>query len=158
MILSELKKALDKKFGESWHELENETISLTLGAVFDEKTLLKIIMLKSIESHPDYFYLDADYFLRFVEVANGNIPDAHHHDIPTCLELVYALTELERLIDVEKSPMLSNVTRYIINNEGHGEAYHEILAKYSGVPFTKNEKTKAALMYIQGMDKTKGEG
>lgn len=159
MILSELKKALDKKFGDEWYTYEIETLSFELGALFDEKTVQKITVLMLAHTDPDILINDADYFLRFIEVANGHVVDAHYHDIPSSLEILYALQELKRILDeVPATPMLRNVTGYVINNEGHGEAFHPLLAEYSGKSLVKNEKTSAGNSYIIEMDKTKGEG
>lgn len=159
MILSELDKALTVKFGADWYEYETETLSIELGALFDEKTVQKITVLKVIHTDPELILNDADYFLRFVEVSNGHIVDAHYHDVPTSLELLYAIKELQRLLgEVPKTDMLSNVTRYVLNNEGHGEAYHKILADYSGTPLVSNSKSEAGDLYISAMDKSKGEG
>ena len=155
MILSKLDAVLTKKLGADWNSLEIETISLEAGIVFDTLSLVKIAVIKSLKDHPDIILLDADYFLRFVEIANGNVPDPHHHDIPTSLELVWALHELRTILgsnSVEINACLSNVTRYVLNNEGHGEAYCKLLSMYSGYPLVRNAKTAAADEYISHME------
>ena len=154
MMMSKLNTLLSRKLGEGWHELEIETISLELGALFDKLSVLKLIMLKTLMAHPENVLTDADYFLRFVEVANQEIPDPHHHDIPTSLELAWALSELVKILGsdkVRKNNMLSNVIRYVINNEGHGETYHRVLSVYSGEELITNEKTKACDEYLDHM-------
>lgn len=160
MILSKLDDILDKKLGADWHEWEMETLSLEIGAMFDQKSIVQIVILKALQQHPDIILHDADYFMRFIEVANGNVPDPHHHDIPTSLELIFAYQELWHILGRENVPVnncLSNVTRYVLNNEGHGEAYHSCLSVYSGLPLVTNDKTKAGDSYIESMRKDSGE-
>lgn len=155
MILSRLDAMLDKKLGDDWHLLEMETLSLIIGAQFDEITIIKIVMLKALQEHPHTILNDADYFLRFVEVANGNVADPHHHDIPSSLELVWAFHELWKILGKDQVPTnncLSNVTRYILNDEGHGEAYCPCLSLYSGRPLVTNEKSKASTEYVKYME------
>ena len=152
MNLSKLDDILDKKLGDDWHLWEIETISMEIGAVLDELSFLKVLILKGLQEHPDITLNDADYFLRFIEIANGEVPDPHYHDIPSSLELLFALSELEHILGtVEKTNCLSNVTRYVLNNEGHGQAYHPLLSKYSGEPLVTNEKTKAGEEYLAHM-------
>lgn len=154
MNLSKLNAILTKKLGNDWHSLEIETLSLEIGALFDDITVVKMAVLKSIMDHPDIILNDAEYFLRFIEVANHNVPDPHHHDIPTSLELIWAIQELWSILgrdNVKVNGCLSNVTRYVLNNEGHGEAYHKCLSVYSGYPLVTNGKTKAGDDYISSM-------
>lgn len=153
MLLSKLDDMLDAKLGADWHEWEMETLSLEIGAQFDELTVVKIVILKALQEHPDIVLHDVDYWLRFVEVANGNVPDPHHHDIPTSLEQDFALREAEHILGdrMQKTGMLKNVTRYIINNEGHGKAYSPILAKYCQSEQVQVETTKAYEMYASDM-------
>lgn len=156
MNLSKLNELLNKKLGNEWHLLEIETLSMMIGAKFDDITFVKAILLKTLQLHPATIITDADYFLRFVEIANGNVPDPHHHDIPSSLELIFAMQELFKILgedNVDKTNCLSNVIRYVINDEGHGEAYHGCLSKYSGKPLVTNDKTKAADEYIDCMYK-----
>lgn len=158
MILSKLDAILDRKLSPEWHNWEVETLSMELGAVLDDYTLVKVMILKSLQEHPDIILHDADYLLRFIEIANGNVPDPHHHDIPGSLELIFAIKELQTILGESNVPVnncLATVTRYVVNNEGHGEAYHPILSKYSGYPLVTNEKTKAGDEYIKAM--TNGE-
>lgn len=157
MLLSKLDDMLDIKLGDNWHEWEMETLSLEIGAQFDELTVIKIVILKALQEHPDIILNDADYWMRFVEVANGNIPDPHHHDIPTSLEQDFALREAEHILGDRMKPtyMLKNVTNYVINNEGHGKAYSPILAKYCGKSYVNTETTKAYEIYASDL---KGEG
>lgn len=154
MILSKLSKTLDLKLGVEWSDWEVETLSLEIGAKLDELTFVKVLIIKSLRTHPETILQDADYLLRFIEIANGNVPDPHHHDIPTSLELVWALQELWAILgesNVKVNACLSNVTRYVLNNEGHGEAYHKCLSVYSGYPMVTDDKTKAGDQYIKEM-------
>lgn len=154
MNLSKLDATLDKKLGPDWHTWEAETLSLEIGAKLDDLTFSQVIMLKSLQEHPDVILNDAEYFLRFVEVANGNVVDPHHHDIPTSLELAFAFQELWKILgreQVKPNNCLSNVTRYVLNNEGHGQAYHSCLSIYSGRPLVTNEKSRAGDEYIAHM-------
>lgn len=160
MNLSKLDALLDKKLGVEWHTWEIETLSLELGAILDAFTFVKLIVLKRLQEDPTLVLNDADYFLRFVEIANNNVPDPHHHDIPSTLEVIYALKELQRIMatvpgygPVPRTGCLSNVTRYVMNDEGHGEAYHPLLSEYSGKPLVINDKTKAGDEYIACMDR-----
>lgn len=156
MHLSKLKTLLDKRFGKDWYNWEVETLSLEIGAMLDDITYIKMLVLKAIESHPDTITNDADYFLRFVEIANGNAPDPHHHDIPTSLELAFALTELQEIIgEVKPTDCIKEVSRYVLDHEGHGEAYDPILAKFSGRALVTNEKSKASAEYIKHMKEGK---
>ena len=154
MNLSRLDAMLDRKLGPDWHNWEVETLSMEIGALFDDITFVKILILKSLQEHPDIILNDAEYLLRFVEIANGNVPDPHHHDIPTSLELIFAFHELWAILgkdNVEVNACLANMARYIINEEGHGEAYHSCLSMYSGYPLVTNDKTKAGDKYIAEM-------
>lgn len=156
MNLSRLDDLLDKKLGDDWHNWELETLSFELGAQFDEVSLVKIMILKSLQENPAIILNDADYFLRFIEIANGNVPDPHHHDIPTSLELIFAIQELWYILGKDNVPVnicLSTVTRYILNDEGHGEAYYPCLSIYSGYPLVTNGKTEAGDEYIKCMKK-----
>lgn len=151
MNLMKLEKLLTQKFGWDWCHLELETLSLEMGAMFDELARAQIAVLQAIHLHHEVILNDADYFLRFIEVANKNAPDPHHHDIPTTLELDYALRTLEdicefRKLKLEKTPMLKYVVQYVINNEGHGKAASEHLARYLG---TRPVKTEFAHAYEQ---------
>lgn len=155
MILSKLDAILDKKLGDDWHEWEMETISLEIGARFDDLSLVKITVLKALQEHPFLILNDAEYFMRFIEIANGNVPDPHHHDIPTSLELLWALHEATKILPEKEMVVngcLSHMTRYVLNEEGHGEAYHPLLSKYSGYPLVTNDKTKAGNEYIKHME------
>lgn len=149
MILSKLDNILGQKLGADWHELELETISLEIGIKLDPLTIIKMMVLKALHDHPDVILNDADYFLRFVEIANGNVPDPHHHDIPTSLEVDFALKELSSILGDTMKPtnMLKNVVKYILNNEGHGKAHSETLARYAGCEQIQTETTKAYEMY-----------
>lgn len=153
MILSRLDDILDKKLGDDWHEWEPETLSYELGAEFDAESLVKIVILKSLQSHPEIVLDDADYFLRFIEVANGNLPDPHHHDIPTTLELDFALRELEHILGdrMEKTSAIKHAIKYIVRDEGHGKYASKLLAKYSGESFTQTDFTKAYDEYAKDM-------
>ena len=152
MNLSKFDAILDKKLSPEWHLLEIETLSLELGAILDDISFLKVVILKSLQEHPDIIMNDAEYLGRFIEIANGNVPDPHYTDIPTSLELVFALVEMEEILGtVGNTPCLAEYTRYILNEEGHGEAYHPILSKFSGFVNVVNEKTKAANDYIAHM-------
>lgn len=153
MILSRLDDILDKKLGADWHEWEPETLSYELGAEFDPESLVKIVILKSLQSHPETILDDADYFLRLVEVANGNLPDPHHHDIPTSLELDFTLRELEHILgdNMIKTSAIKHAINYIVREEGHGKCASKLLAKYSGNSFTETDFTKAYDMYAKDM-------
>lgn len=153
MKLSKLDDLLDAKLGDDWHEWEIETLSLEIGAMFNDENVVQIIILKSLQEHPDIILNDADYFLRFVEVANGHLPDPHHHDIPTSIEVDFALRELEHILGdrMQKTSMLSNVIRYVLNNEGHGKAASLLLAKYSGMPYVSTEFRSAYEVYAKDM-------
>ncbi|CAM0045677.1 hypothetical protein VPHD181_0304 [Vibrio phage D181] len=153
--LSKLDDVLDAKWGDDWHEWEMETLSLEMGAKFDESTIIKIVILKALQEHPDIVLNDADYFLRFVEAANHGVPDPHHADIPTSLELDYALKELEHILGdrMKKTNMLKNVVNYVVKNEGHGKVASERLAKYGGKEQVMTEFTKAYEMYASEMNR-----
>ena len=153
MNLSKLNNLLKSKVGAEWSELEIETVSLEIGALFDDLSTVKVAALKSLLAHPDITLNDADYLLRFVEIANGNLPDPHHHDIPTSLELDFAIQELETILGdrMTKTNTLSNVIRYIVNDEGHGKIASPTLAKYSGKEQVTTEFTNAYSMYATEM-------
>ena len=153
MKLSKLDDMLDKKLGSNWHEWELETISLEIGILLDDLTVLKIVMLKTLQSHPEMILNDADYFLRFVEVANNNISDPHHADMPTSLELDFALKELEHILgkEMHETNMIRNVVKYTINQEGHGVCASNTLAKYGNQPLVKTEYSHAYEMYANEM-------
>lgn len=154
MNLSKLDDMLDKKIGAEWHLLELETLSLTIGALFDDMTLLKVVMLKTLQEHPGVILNDAEYMLRFVEIANGNVPDPHHHDIPNGLELVFALSELEHILgDFNNTTCIKELVKYSLREEGHGEPYHPLLSKYSEDKLVTSDKTKAADEYLKHMQK-----
>ena len=160
MILSKLSKTLDRKLGADWSDWEVETLSLEIGALLDELTFVKVLVLKGLRAHPDIILHDAEYLLRFIEIANNNVPDPHHHDIPTTLELIWAIQELWSILgkdSVEVNTCLSSVSRYIIDNEGHGDAYHACLSMYSGYPLVTDAKTKAGDEYIKEMTSGGGE-
>lgn len=156
MNLSTLDDMLDKKLGADWHLMEVETLSLTIGALFDDLTLLKVMMLKTLQESPGVILNDAEYMLRLVEIANGNVPDPHHHDIPNGLELVYALSEMEHILgEFTNTTCIKELTKYVIREEGHGESYHPLLSKYSDLPLVTSDKTKAAEDYIKHMQGAK---
>jgi hypothetical protein len=154
MELSKLDKSLRRKFGDEWYYLEVETLSMELGAVLDPLSLLKIMILKVLEGHPETILDNADYLLRFIEIANGQVPDPHHADIPTSLEIVYALNQMIEVLgkdNVPKTNCISNMIRYVLRDEGHNSAYHPLLSEYGKMPAVKTEMTKAGEMYISGM-------
>ncbi len=154
MLLSKLDNKL-QRFGDYW-DLEIETISLELGAEFDNKTLASVSVLMGLRRNAQLVLEDPDFFLRFIEVANGNSPDAGYHDIPTSLELLFALSELEIIGGDVHTDLIRETIVYILNDEGHGEAYHPLFAKYSDMPFINNEKTRAGKLYIKAMRATGG--
>ena len=153
MKLSKLDDMLDQKLGNDWHEWEIETLSMEIGALLDDKTVTKVIVLKTLQEHPDLILNDADYFLKFVEVANNNLADPHHADIPTSLELDFALRELEHILGdrMKKTSMLRNVVRYVVNNEGHGKMASDILAKYGESAKVPTEFENAYEQYASDM-------
>lgn len=153
MNLSKLDAILDKKLGSDWHTWEIETVSLEIGAKLDDLTVIKLVILKSLQEHPDIILNDADYFLRFVEVANGNVPDPHHADIPTSLEIDFALREMEAILGdkAEKTPVIKNIIKYVVKEEGHGQICSPILSKYSDVSILKTEKTEVYEQYASEM-------
>lgn len=151
MKMSALDDALDKKLGDDWHLMEIETLSLHIGALFDELTMVKIFILKVLQQKPELVLNDVDYFLRFVEACNGNVPDPDHADIPTSIELDFALREVEHILGDRMKPtgMLSNLVRYVVNDEGHGKVASDLLAKYSGIPKQETEFTIAYEKYAK---------
>ena len=152
MNLSMFDAILDKKLGPEWHLMEIETLSLVLGAVLDDISFLKVVILKTLQEHPEKIIGDAEYLGRFVEIANGNVPDPQHTDVPTSLELLFALHELKKILgDVPITTCLSEYTRYILKDEGHGDAYHPCLSEYSGYPLVKDKKTEAGDKYLAHM-------
>lgn len=156
MNLSKLDKTLRRVLGDDWYNLEVETISMEIGIQLDMQTVVKIAVLKALESNVDSVLENCDYMLRFIEVANGNLPDPHHHDIPSSLEFVWAIHELNEILgesNVVVNACLANTARYILMEEGHGEAFHKCLSKFSGYPLETNDKTKACDEYIQAMIK-----
>ncbi len=153
MKLSKLKSVLEKKYGDDWSDLEIETISMDLGAAFDMLTIAQFAILKTLKDDEFIIANDADYFNRFIEVANGYTPDPHYHDIPNSLELAFALTEWEKLTgSLPKTKCVKLMSGYILDNEGHGHAYHDCLSSVSGRSMLNDDKTEACNRYLAHMD------
>lgn len=149
MNILKLHEALARKYGDYW-DYEIETLSIDMGAVFDEMAFGKIATLISLNKNPDHFTHYADYFLRFVEVANDESPDELMMHLPTSLDLVWALTVLDEMGKGEVTDCIKGIVDYILDEEGHGEAFHPILAKYSTKQGVTTRRTRAATTYIKG--------
>lgn len=170
MILSRLRDQLIARYGEEWHDMEPETISLDLGVILDPVSLQGVQVLRTIHQYPELFLEDPMYFLNFCETANNHILDESHMPSVTSLELAWALVELKRLLpegseSVDSSEMIRKVCKYILREEGYSEPVPPFTGFlksddfYDGqTPDATANKAKGIRLYIAAMEKTNGLG
>lgn len=157
--LVRLDKLFTKRYGQDWVSLETETLSLDTGAAFDPHTVEKIQMIKAIKHNPLEFLENADYFLRFVEVANGHLLEPEFVHMPNSLELAWALVELKGLISIPDSSVLATICHYVLQEEGYAKAVppfdfiKEPLTTDQSEEETAN-KAKAIRLYIRAMEES----
>lgn len=157
--LTRLDKLFSTRYGKDWTSLETETLSLDTGAAFDPHTVEKIQILKAVKHNPLEFLENADYFLRFVEVANGHLLEPEFVHMPNSLELAWALVELKGLIDITDPTVLAHVCHYVLQDEGYGKAVPPF--NFIKEPLTTEQteeetanKAKAIRLYIRAMEES----
>lgn len=157
--LTRLDKLFSTRYGKDWTSLETETLSLDTGAAFDPHTVEKIQILKAVKHNPLEFLENADYFLRFVEVANGHLLEPEFVHMPNSLELAWALVELKGLIDITDPTVLAHVCHYVLQEEGYGKAVPPF--NFIKEPLTTEQteeetanKAKAIRLYIRAMEES----
>lgn len=157
--LVKMDKLFTKRYGQDWTSLETETLSLDTGAAFDPHTVEKIQMIKAVKGNPLEFLEHADYFLRFVEVANGHLLEPEFVHMPNSLELAWALVELKGLIEVADASVLAVVCHYVLQDEGYAKAVPPF--DFVTQPLTTEQseaetadKAKAIRLYIRAMEET----
>lgn len=122
--LATIKKNLDRLFGSEWPTYELETISLELGFAFPELLKDKISVLQLMTRDPDLFTEDVAFFVHAVAVMNNHVADFDHFNLPSSLEIAYAIL-LHRYLFPDHVVYGSGVTKtvaYILNLEGYSEA------------------------------------
>lgn len=122
--ISKIRALLIDVLGESWYELEDETLSLELGVVFDDILLAKIKFLKVMEDDPERFYEDPIFFLHSCDILN-NIPvEPEAVPMPSVLEIAYAFEEVTKLFphDDGVTDELIKIITYMLQQEGYSNA------------------------------------
>lgn len=157
--ISYIRDMLVERFGADWHDLEDETISLELGIVFDEILLQKIKFLKVMEDDAERFYEDPLFFLHSCDIINNVPVDPDTAPMPTSLEVAYALEEVSKMFPYEDtiSPELKKVVTYMLQQEGYSSAPYPFsfvdpmdLAP-GDTEEEKRNKARAILAYIRYM-------
>jgi hypothetical protein len=134
--LKDIRDNLDRIFGEGlWENLETETISLTLDVVLDPLARDKISLLRVLAHDPDLFFEDPMVFLHGVEVINNNVADFDFLPVPSTLEAIYAIDQVNELIDepVKVSDFSLGVKKTLANILVQ-DGFSHIPSQLSGVP------------------------
>ena len=116
--IKDIKENLDRIFGEDiWENLEPETISITLDLVLDPLARDKISLLKVLAFSPDLFFEDPMVFLYGVEVINNNVADFDFIPVPSTLEAIYAIEQVNEILDepIKVSDFSVGVKRTLAN-------------------------------------------
>lgn len=104
--LLSIRSNLDRVFGENeWVGLDLETMSIVLNVFFDPLLRDKIMLLKVLADDPDLFYQDVQCFLHSVDVCNDLVADFDWVPAPTTLEILYALSEVAKVLGGESLPV-----------------------------------------------------
>lgn len=154
-----LKAALDKIFGEdSWKDLEPETISIQMGAVFSPLMMDKIRVLQVLDAEKELFYNDVLFFLYSTEVINNEPADFEVTPVPTSLEMAFAIAEIMEIYPGDFANSVKQVITYMLNEEGYSVPvgiFASLVDPLALSPGQTQEDTRdkelAIKLYLQGM-------
>lgn len=151
--LTKLEKLFADKFGPSWFDYEEETLSLELGVVFGSLLLQKIRLLQVLHRDAKTFeekLADHDtggrgfegvdgariqedplFFIYASDIINNQIVEPGYFTMPSSLEVAYALSQLRQLpINFEVTPMVRFVIENVLKNDG----FTEVRAPFDFLP------------------------
>ncbi len=123
--MTTIKSNLDRLFGGSeWVAWELETISDTLGVLFDELLQDKISLLQVIGQTGTEILDNVVLFMHACDVINNKVADFEHLPLPNSLELAYALYEISGILgEAYSNPApdsdLADALVYLLRQEGY---------------------------------------
>lgn len=121
--ISDLQVLLDKTLGkDQWLDFEPETIILELGGA-DPLVLEKIYVLKALNMDANFSMSFPEFILCATSVINHEPAEFEILEIPTCLELAWAIEEVKRVClltgqKFQPTQELKEVVAYILKLEG----------------------------------------
>lgn len=156
--ICKIKEKLDTVFGkDKWADLEIETISLELKIQFSKLAVDKITVLQGLAGSNE-FYTDPLFFVYCVEVVNNNIADFDIVPLPSSLEVVYAIKEIQSLYPGEFENGIKRTITYILKTEGYSRAPKELEdlvfeeeLRPGQEAMDMSNKEKAIDLYLEGM-------
>ena len=155
-----ISNTLDKMFGTEWLGWEPETISIELKVGMDELLIDKIYVLQIMRTLPQVALEDSSFFLHAVSVMNNSIADFDSYNMPTSLELAFAIDQYKKILGemFQMTTMIKEVTAYILSEEGYSKPPVELsfidtsrLIEGQSKEDTLN-KHRAVSEYIEGMN------
>jgi hypothetical protein len=162
--ISHLQYLLNKKFGKEWLEWEPETIMSELGFP-DYLVLEKLHVLNVLNQKLNAAVSIPEFLFWVCSITNNNYAEFETLEIPNCLELAWAITEVKRVGELIGQPLipteeLSDIVGYILKEEGFSSKvppFEFLSDKYfhpGQTPEDTMRKTKGISTYIEFMDKT----
>lgn len=121
--LPRLHEMLTQRFGASWPDLEEETLSLDLGVVFSELFLQKIRLLRTLLKEGGS-PVDSDplFLMHTSDIINNQVVVPEVISMPTSLEMAYTIYTLHNLpIGFEDTPTVQMVCEQVLKQDGYYE-------------------------------------
>lgn len=130
--LPRLHEMLTQRFGASWPDLEEETISLDLGVVFSDLFLQKIRLLKALLKEGGS-PIDSDplFLIHSSDIINNQVVVPEIISMPTSLEMAYTIYVLHNLpIGFEDTPAVQMVCEQVLKQDG----FYEPVPPFTFIP------------------------
>lgn len=162
--LSDLQALFDKRYGaRGWEDWEPESIMLDFEST-DSLLYEKIFVLKCLNKALNSVVSLPEFLLWTVSVCNNEPPQFETLNIPTSLELAWAIEEIKKIGNLTGQPFkptseLSDVVGYMLNLEGFStpvypfEFVSEKFFKSGQTPEDIKMKAQAIGSYIKHMQK-----
>lgn len=119
---SMFKTLLQKRYGEEWFELEDETISLDMGLALTPLLVDKVNMVRILAINPQLFYEDVLFFLHCCDVFNNKAANFEYFPHPNSLEIAWAIEDMGSIAEGDFSFDVKTVVTYALNHEGYSNA------------------------------------
>lgn len=162
--VSDLEVLLTGKYGSEWIDWEPETIMLELGEP-DYLVLEKVFILKVLHKNLNEAIILPEFLVWMCAICSNEYAEFEILEIPTCLELAWALEEAKKIGKLIRQPLvpsesLSDIVGYLLRLEGFSKAVYPfefVDPKHFHPGQTEEDsqlKAKGIAAYIQLMNST----
>lgn len=120
--LPTLLSVLQKRFGQEWFDLEDETISFEMGLAFTPLLVDKVNVLRILALSPELAYEDVVFFFHSADVFSNIVADFETFPIPNSLQIAWLVKELRNIVDGQFSDGVKTAVTKILIHEGFSAA------------------------------------